>query len=217
MTKVWQVVIIGCHPTSMLGTKLILEDEGEFTVSAMVSSLEEGSAIVSSIRPQLVLMDYSMPEGSVEDSIMVIKNSSPDSHCVIMTDEELFELFQPLISMGASGVLSKGATPGQLLQLINALRVGLLSLPLDWMRNGLWPAAVPRSTQLPQLTDTETFIMERIVQGVTYDKIASELEVSRRSIDNYLRKIYVKLGVSSRAQAIEKFALYARQGKQLYA
>ena len=50
-----------------------------------------------------------------------------------------------------------------------------------------------------ELTETETFIMERIVQGVTYDKIASEINVSRRSIDNYLRKIYVKLDVSSRA------------------
>jgi NarL family two-component system response regulator YdfI len=59
--------------------------------------------------------------------------------------------------------------------------------------------------------------MERIVQGITYDKIAMEIQVSRRSIDNYLRKIYVKLGVSTRAQAIEKYALYTRQGRQIYA
>ena len=68
-----------------------------------------------------------------------------------------------------------------------------------------------------QLTQTEMFIMERIVQGITYDKIALEIEVSRRSIDNYLRKIYVKLEVSTRAQAIEKFALFSRQNKQIYA
>ena len=50
--------------------------------------------------------------------------------------------------------------------------------------------------------------MERIVQGITYDKIAMEIQVSRRSIDNYLRKIYVKLGVSTRAQAIEVCPVY---------
>ncbi|MNC68320.1 transcriptional regulator MalT [compost metagenome] len=73
------------------------------------------------------------------------------------------------------------------------------------------------SEPFDELTQTEVFIMERIVQGITYDKIAIEIEVSRRSIDNYLRKIYAKLGVSSRAQAIERYALYARQRKQLYA
>lgn len=71
----------------------------------------------------------------------------------------------------------------------------------------------PTEERVIELTETETFIMERIVQGVTYDKIASEINVSRRSIDNYLRKIYVKLEVSSRAQAIERYALHARQAK----
>lgn len=66
------------------------------------------------------------------------------------------------------------------------------------------------------MTETEIFIMERIVQGITYDKIAMEISVSRRSIDNYLRKIYVKLGVSTRAQAIEKFALTMRQKSPVF-
>ncbi|WP_410512120.1 response regulator transcription factor [Paenibacillus sp. BR2-3] len=218
MMKVWQVVLVGCHPTSMLGTKLILEEGGELSVTGMCASWKECADIVREMHPELVLMDYRMPESEVESVLVDMKKSSPSTHFVVMTDDDAMELLQPLMELGASGLLSKGASPRQLLQLIGGLREGFLSMPLEWMYKGFLPTA---STQVYdgvlQLTGTETFIMERIVQGITYDKIALEIEVSRRSIDNYLRKIYVKLNVSTRAQAIEKFALFSRQNKQMYA
>jgi len=218
MIKVWQVVIVGCHPTSMLGTKLILEEDGELKVLGMYSTWDECASIVRDKRPDLVLTDYQMPEGSVESVLLPMKKSSPDSHFVVMTDEDGRDLLQPLIELGASGILSKGASPRQLLQLILGLREGFLSMPLEWIEKGLWPITSFKGlNDVLQLNQTEMFIMERIVQGITYDKIALEIAVSRRSIDNYLRKIYVKLDVSTRAQAIEKFALFSRQNKQMYA
>lgn len=218
MVKVWRVVIVGCHPTSMLGTKLILEEGGELEVTGMYSTWSECGSIVRDTQPDLVLSDYQMPEGTVEFMLVEMKKSSQGTHFIIMTEENDKEMLQPLIELGASGVLSKGATPGQLLQMIGGLREGFLSIPLEWIEKGFRPVSSSRSLDgVMQLTQTEMFIMERIVQGITYDKIALEIEVSRRSIDNYLRKIYVKLEVSTRAQAIEKFALFSRQNKQLYA
>lgn len=218
MMKVWQVVIVGCHPTSMLGTKLILEEEKEIEVVGMFSTWNEAVYTVQQQQPDLVLTDYEMPEGKVEGALVEMKQSSKGTHFIIMTEEEDSDLFQPLMELGASGVLSKGASPRQLLQMIGGLREGFLSIPLNWVEKGLRPMTTSRGLDgLLQLTQTETFIMERIVQGITYDKIALEIEVSRRSIDNYLRKIYVKLEVSTRAQAIEKFALFSRQNKQMYA
>jgi NarL family two-component system response regulator YdfI len=219
MMKVWQVVIVGCHPTSMLGTKLILEEEGELNVLGMYSTWHEGASIVREKQPELVLADYHMPEGNIESVLLNMKKSSPNSHFVVMTDEDGRDLLQPLIELGASGILSMGASPGQLLQLILGLREGFLSMPLEWVEKGSWPITTTLKglDDVLQLTQTEMFIMERIVQGITYDKIALEIAVSRRSIDNYLRKIYVKLDVSTRAQAIEKFALFSRQNRQMYA
>ncbi|CQR54544.1 response regulator transcription factor [Paenibacillus riograndensis] len=218
MMKVWRVIIVGCHPTSMLGTKLILEESKEIEVVGMFSNWSEGVHTVQQQQPDLVLTDYQMPEGNVEGALVEMKQSSKSTHFIIMTEEEDKELFQPLIELGASGVLSKGASPRQLLQMISGLREGFLSIPLEWAQDGFRPVASSRGLDgVLQLTQTEMFIMERIVQGITYDKIALEIEVSRRSIDNYLRKIYVKLEVSTRAQAIEKFALFSRQNKQMYA
>jgi NarL family two-component system response regulator YdfI len=215
MKKVWQVVIVDIHPTSMLGTKLILEEQQDLTVRGMTSTGTEGLELVNIHQPDLVLMDYRLPEGQADQYIAQMKNLSAHSHIIILTDEDNVKLFRHLMSLGASGMLSKQASPNQLIHLISGLREGHVSIPLAWLNSAEWaqPVESPTEERVIELTETETFIMERIVQGVTYDKIASEINVSRRSIDNYLRKIYVKLEVSSRAQAIERYALHARQSK----
>ncbi|MBB6021360.1 NarL family two-component system response regulator YdfI [Paenibacillus sp. JGP012] len=215
MKKVWQVVIVDIHPTSMLGTKLILEEQQDLSVRGMTSTGTEGLDLVSLHKPDLILMDYRLPEGQADQYISRIKELSKDTHVIILTDEDNVKLFRHLMALGASGMLSKQASPSQLIHLISGLREGYVSIPLSWLDSAEWgqPSEPPSEQYAVELTETETFIMERIVQGVTYDKIASEINVSRRSIDNYLRKIYVKLDVSSRAQAIERYALHARQSK----
>ncbi|MBR2566379.1 MAG: response regulator transcription factor [Paenibacillus sp.] len=215
MEKIWQVVIVDIHPTSMLGTKLILEEQQDLTVRGMTSTGTEGLELVSAHKPDLILMDYRLPEGQADQYIAQMKMLSNHTHIIILTDEENVKLFRHLMSIGASGMLSKQASPSQLIHLISGLREGYVSIPMAWLNSEDWGQPVDSKTEsyFIELTETETFIMERIVQGVTYDKIASEINVSRRSIDNYLRKIYVKLEVSSRAQAIERYALYARQSK----
>ncbi|GIO68122.1 response regulator transcription factor [Paenibacillus sp. FSL M7-1455] len=217
MTKVWRVVIVDSHPTSMLGTKLILEEREELRVTGMGSTWEEGLVLVAEQKPELVLLDYQMPEGTAETLLERIKHASPDSHVIILTDTDGIKLLHSIVNLGGSGILSKQASAAQLMLMIDGLREGLAMLPMDWLKNGIWqvqPAVIDGG--LYHLTETEIFIMERIVQGITYDKIAMEISVSRRSIDNYLRKIYVKLGVSTRAQAIEKFALTMRQKSPVF-
>lgn len=215
MGKVWKVVLIDNHPTSMLGTKLILEEHQDLEVHAMVSTGKEGIEEVSRLIPELVLMDYKLLDGEADQFIEQMKQQSESTHIIVMTEEESLNLFRKYIGLGASGVMSKQSSPLKLIHLINGLREGLASIPLTWLQNEEWGQLEDTEINLDiQLTELEKFIMERIVQGITYDKIANEIDVSRRSVDNYLRKIYTKLSVSSRAQAIEQFTLYSKSKKQ---
>ncbi|MGN7358247.1 response regulator transcription factor [Paenibacillus sp. SAF-054] len=217
MTKVWRVVIVDSHPTSMLGTKLILEEKEELKVTGMASNWDEGLMLVTEQQPELVLLDYQMPEGTAETILEKMSHAAPSSRIIILTDTDGIKLLHSVVNLGGSGILSKQASAAQLMLMIDGLREGLATLPMDWLKNGIWQVQTPViDGGMYHLTDTEVFIMERIVQGITYDKIATEIAVSRRSIDNYLRKIYVKLGVSTRAQAIEKFALTARQKSPVF-
>ncbi|MEK3733946.1 MULTISPECIES: response regulator transcription factor [Paenibacillus] len=218
MNEVWRVVIIGSQPTSMLGTKLILEEQKDLVVEGMTASEADGMRMVEDLLPNVVLLDYRLQDQTSEELLERIKQMSPSTHVIIVTDNDGLSLLQSLISRGASGLLSKQSSTFQLIHMITGLREGIASLPLEWVRQGVWPLASSSMNEGGiSLSETEAFIMERIVQGITYDKIASEIQVSRRSIDNYLRKIYVKLGVSTRAQAIEKYALYTRHNRQVYA
>lgn len=217
MSLVWNVIILGGQPTSMLGTKLIIEEKPYLKVIGMAPDFSEGIHMIKELQPDLVLLDYLLPKGKLEDVLGQIKTHSVRSHIVIFIGEEGLQKANSLLSLGASGVLSQQVSSRQLLLLIEGLREGYAFMPLHWLKNGIWPAEVRPSTQdLFHLSETEVLIMERIVRGITYDRIALEIELSRRSIDNYLRRIYVKLGVSTRAQAIEKFAVYTSPIRSIY-
>lgn len=217
MSVVWRVVIIGGQPTSRLGTKLILEEETYLNVIGMTSVLSEGIPMVKELKPDLILLDYLLPEDRLEGVIGQIKEQLPGSHVVILSNEEGLVRANSLLCFGASGVLSQQASPTQLLLLIEALREGYTCIPIDWLKNGIWPAVVPVDTNsVFKLSETEIFIMECIVRGMTYDRIALEIELSRRTIDNYLRRIYVKLDVNTRAQAIEKFSICSAPMRSVY-
>ncbi|GGI99720.1 response regulator transcription factor [Paenibacillus hunanensis] len=210
MDSVWKVIMIDNHPALMLGTKIILEETESLSVVGTASSVKDGVKLAARTSPHLILLDDSLPEGNAEFYLRQIKRSSPDSHVIVLTGDNNLSLFAGLMSMGASGVLSKESSPAQLLHLISGLRQGLTVIPLSWLSQGV----VPVPAQIPtdgyfELSQIEHTIMTQITQGFTYDKIAETIRVSRRSVDNYLRKIYDKLGVSSRAQAIEKYTLYS--------
>ncbi|MEW4368847.1 response regulator transcription factor [Paenibacillus kandeliae] len=210
MNSTWKVIIIDNHPALMLGTKLILEETNNLSVVGTASSVKEGLKLATRVKPHLILLDDSLPEGNAELYLRQIKRSNEQSHVIVLTGDNNLSLFAGLMSMGASGVLSKESSPAQLLHLISGLRQGLTVIPLSWLSQGV----VPVPAQIPtdgyfELSPLEHNIMTQITQGFTYDKIAETIRVSRRSVDNYLRKIYDKLGVGSRAQAIEKYTLYS--------
>lgn len=103
MTRVWRVVIIDSHPTSMLGTKLILEERENLKVTGMASTWDEGLVLVIEHQPDLVLLDYQMPEGTAEPLLEKLKSSSPESHVLILTDHDGLKLLHPIIHHGEVG------------------------------------------------------------------------------------------------------------------
>ena len=100
MNQVWRVVIVGSQPTSMLGTKLILEEQQDLLVEGMTSSDSEGLRMVGDLLPDLVLLDYHLSEHTSEAVLEQMKQLSPKTHVVIMTDNDGLPLLQSLISRG---------------------------------------------------------------------------------------------------------------------
>ena len=209
MSTVWDVVILDPYPTSMLGIQLILDEQCDLEVKATASKVTEGLKLIVAHQPHLILVSYRFPEGTARAWMPQIKRVAGHHHVVILTDQLDMPLFFDMMNLGASGLFCIKYSSNHLLHLISGLRKECVSFPLELFNHKEVDIhkKLTFKTKNIELTDIETFIMKKITQGVPYHKIAEEMMISRRSIDNYLQKIYFKMGVTGRSQAIERFAL----------
>ncbi|MEW9698630.1 response regulator transcription factor [Paenibacillus sp. SI8] len=111
-------------------------------------------------------------------------------------------MYDELLNLNISGILSKDSSEEHLRNVVRCMMEGQTAIPVALFKQlRINKLEVEQET----LTEQEIHIMSLIVEGHTHEQIGDSLFFSKRSIDNYLRKIYEKLGVQNKSQAIQKF------------
>ena len=157
--------------------------------------------LISSPRPQLALIDLGLPDGSGIDLIAQIKRDLPQTICVVVSifddDHHLF----PALRAGAQGYLLKDQPQEQLIELLQGISHGLPPLSPAIARKllGFFHAAPPVIANA--LTPRETEVLSLIAKGITQGEAARMLGISTHTVCGYVKEIYRKLNVSSRAEA----------------
>ena len=180
-----------------------------------VEFFEKLQALETKDQPQLILMDIDMPIMDGIEAIALGTLKFPHIKFLVLTvfddDEKIFKAIQA----GASGYLLKDDSAAQLLEAIkNAIEFnGVPMSPaiarktLQWMRNTVNPPTVTEQTNLNTeneiLTDREIEILKLMVDGLDYKKIAEKLFISPHTVRTHTSKIYEKLHVNSKAEAIK--------------
>jgi len=208
-----RILIADDHNLFRKGLGQILEMEPGFTVVAEVGTGDEALERALVLRPDVVVLDVSMPGGGLE-ACARIKAAAPGMGIVILTMHEDQEYLMRAIKAGANSYLLKDMDPGDLTDAIRAAKDGrpylhpkLAGLALMELARGDKPAA--KSSDDPGLTDRELEVLRLVGQGASNREIAERLFISEKTAKNHLTHIFEKLGVSDRTQA----ALYAvRQG-----
>ena len=172
------------------------------------SRIQEALRLVQSDRFDLGLIDLGLPDGSGVEVVMRLRDLQPDSQSVVVTihddDEHLF----PALQAGAYGYILKEQPRAQIAEQLRRISQGEPPLSPSIARrviahfSGLARPA-PQPTGLPRvtLTDRETEVLLRVGKGFTLPEIATQLNLSRHTIADYVKQIYRKLNVSSRAEA----------------
>jgi two-component system competent response regulator ComA len=207
MNKNVSVLIVDDHPAMAYGTKMLLEDIPGVRVCGIAGSGERGLELAARERPEIVFLDYNLPDVTGAEAAAELKRLLPETHIVIFSGFDLVPMYNSLLSLEISGVISKDAGEEQLKNMVRCLLEGQTALPIALFRQlSLQGEAKDQgdSKRIP-LTEEEMHIMELIAQGATNEQIADDIHMSKRSVDNYVRKIYDKFGVKSRAQAIERY------------
>jgi len=183
------------------------------------SRVSDAIAQVNSQRFTLALLDLGLPDGSGVDVVSALRERQPEVQSVIVTihddDEHLF----PALQAGAFGYLLKEQSRELLVEQLQRISQGEPPLSPSIARKVIahfTSQKRPNTAALlleVSLTDRETEVLLRVAKGFTLPEIGVQLGLSRHTIADYVKQIYRKLNVSSRAEAAleaQRLGLFGR-------
>ncbi|WP_019419879.1 response regulator transcription factor [Paenibacillus sp. OSY-SE] len=204
MNIILKVVIVGESPAAGMGIKAVLEQIGHVTVLDIVQNIEQATDLISIHHPQFVITGLSVPYFEDFRMIHTIKKTYSNLHIVTCIDEEDIYLYHDLLVAGVSGVIVKSSRPEQIKRLFHCIMNGETIIPL-WLINEYRSRKPPNPiVGNEHYSDRDKRILDLVSNGFTNAEIATELHLSIRSIETNLSKIYKKLNVKSRAEAVKK-------------
>lgn len=193
------VVLVDDHDLIRQGLARAFERADEFRVVGEAGSVQEGLELVARLRPSIVVSDVRLPDGTGLELVRVLRRNDRQIGIVVLTmyagDEQLFEALEA----GASAFVAKDA-PAE--DVVAAARHALVS-PMSFTASNLADAMRRKMTPSgPQLTAREAEVLRRLSEGLGVAAIAKEMFVSESTVKTHISRIYEKLGVANRAQAI---------------
>lgn len=184
--------------------KLVLQvfPDAQISESARV---HDAISLVSAVKFDLALVDLGLPDGSGVDVVTKLRDVQPEAQSVVVTihddDEHLF----PALQAGAFGYILKEQPRELITEQLQRISQGEPPLSPSIARRVMAHFAQQRRPQssLPHvsLTERESEVLLRVAKGYTLPEIGVQLGLSRHTIADYVKQIYRKLNVSSRAEA----------------
>ncbi|HEX7655116.1 MAG TPA: response regulator transcription factor [Verrucomicrobiae bacterium] len=174
-------------------------------------SAEAALAGLPANRPDVVLMDINMGGMSGIECVEKLKEQFPDLQILMLTVYEDTEKIFQALAAGANGYLLKRSSPTKLLAAIREVHGGGSPMTSSIARKVVAsfqkqkPAADSGEEKAGQLSPREQAVLDGLAKGWTYKQLASELDISIDTIRTYIRRIYEKLHVQSRTEAVAKY------------
>ncbi|MGW5126548.1 response regulator [Streptomyces sp. NPDC004069] len=189
------------------GFRLILTARGIDVVGEAADG-EEALAAASELRPDVVLMDIRMPNMDGLEATRRILERLPDCRVLILTTFDLDRYVYTALSVGASGFLLKDVTPEHLAAAVRLVDTGdALLAPSITRRLVERFASEPTRTpavhaDLATLTPRELEVLTLLARGLSNAELATELTLSEATVKSHVARIFAKLALRDRAQAV---------------
>jgi DNA-binding NarL/FixJ family response regulator len=175
-------------------------------ISAYASG-EEALQNLPKDKPDVVLMDINLGGMDGVECVRQLTPLMPGSQVLMLTVFEDTEQIFRALAAGASGYLLKRLSPKKLLEAIEEVREGgsPMSAPIARKVVQSFKAVPARGDESVDLSPRERSVLDGLAEGLAYKQIADNLGVSIHTVRNYIRRIYEKLHVCTRTEAVAKF------------
>jgi two-component system response regulator NreC len=215
-------MLVDDHEVVRTGLKTFLETQPEMKVVAEAGNGEEAIARALDIRPDIIIMDITMPGMDGLQATRTLKSRWPEALVLTLTVHEDKFFFMEMLAAGASGYLTKQAAPDELVLAIKTVALGHIYLQPalarwlleDYQRlaetSGLHTSRVPNNPEKPkgleELSEREREVLELVAKGMTNQEIGISLHLSPKTIARHRERIMKKLNLHSRTELV-KFAI----------
>ena len=207
-----RVLIVDDHPLTREALASLLEQHG-FEVVGQAGDGEEAIATAARLRPDLVLLDLTMPGMNGLTALPLVREAAPECEVVVLTASGTEENLLGAIRAGAAGYLLKSEAPERIAAFLRGVVRGEAALSgavarrlLDRVREGGRLGGVPE-TIAARLSAREVEVLLLLDEHLTTDEIAARLFISEHTVRSHVKSLLRKLGVSSRREALEQLAV----------
>lgn len=180
---------------------------GNIRCKSAYASAEEALEHLPQDKPDVILMDINLGDMDGIECVRRLTALMPEAQVLMLTVFEDTEQIFRALAAGASGYLLKRLSPKKLLEAIEDVCAGgsPMSAPIARKVVQSFKSAPARADGAVELSPRERSVVEGLARGLAYKQIADQLGVSIHTVRNYIRRIYEKLHVCTRTEAVAKF------------
>jgi DNA-binding NarL/FixJ family response regulator len=159
------------------------------------------------LQPKVVLMDINLPGMDGVQCVRQLSVLIPAAQIIMLTIHDNTEAIYNSLAAGASGYLLKPVTAAQLLAAVRDVFAGGAPMTSNIVRKVVqaFKQAAPAAKKMENLSPREQEVLDLLAKGYLYKEIADQLKVSYGSVHTYIERVFKKLHVRSRSQAVAKY------------
>jgi two-component system response regulator DevR len=198
-----RVLIVEDHQVVAEGLAALINDQKDMTVIGHAASVADSIAKVAELKPDLVLVDFRLTDGTGADAATGIRQLRPETRLIFLTREDSDAARFAALEAGASAFIHKSRAAQDVVDAIRTVAEGgTLFTPRSIAQ--LLNSRREIEAQLERLTSREKEVLRLMAEGISSREIASKLGISYTTVRTHIRSLGSKLGVHSKLEAIVK-------------
>jgi two-component system, NarL family, nitrate/nitrite response regulator NarL len=209
MVSVVRIGVVDDHPLMLEGIAQTVKSMGGFDIAGLGSTMNESLIIADSQRPDIMILDVSIPGGGIEAARKITENHS-DIKLVMLTVSERYDHVKEALKIGVRGYILKGASGPDLRDCLQAVVAGKRYVTTELLMGMLMAheKKVHHTEASAHLRPTNSFtarekaVADLLIAGNSNKKIGVVLGISEKTVKHYMTLIMHKLNVENRLEAV---------------